>query len=316
MKFFLLCTFKNMFRMNRIRIFVALLILNLMYMSLAAAESKPVPLSNQVVTNDGDMKNVLIWQWLNELTADNAAVVLTTAGELSKISLPRSWRKGQTVGQVMRAAEIFLGRFRVHFEGKTLTLISLTADEMMTNRAYTEISKVRKWDDEKNHDTIRSMLEIYSGVMMTGDTYNSAQTLLSFGVGYSFVFVDTWLAGFFRLECGFGNPQYSQLDFDVQKANMHAGVRWLPFNGWFVSPYLQVGLLYSVYTENGKYWDTSDQDMEDRFWGGLGMAGSIGLRIGSPSSLSLFFEYGMSITYLSYGSIELGELRFGLMVGL
>ena len=284
-----------------------------------SAETAQVPLANRIIAADGDMKNVLIWRWLNELTQDNAAVVLTTTGDLSQISLPRSWRKGQTVGQVIRGAEIFLGRFRVHFEGKTLTLISMTADEMMTNKAYKETARVRDWEEDAGPGSIRSELELYSGLMTTGDTYNSSQTLLAFGAGYSFRLADTWLAGYLRLEGGFGEAEYSQLSFSVAKANLQAGVRWLPFNSWVISPYLQAGLLYSIYAEYGREMlvptETYYQD-DYLLWGGLGLAGSLGLRGNLADGFTVFLEYGRSVTFLSSGSLELGEFRFGLTVGL
>ena len=88
------------------------------------------PLADRILIDDGDFAEVPIWKWANDITGDKAAIVMSKTGELDSFMLHRTWRRGQTVGQAVRAVEDYLGRFRVHFERDTMTFISLSASEL------------------------------------------------------------------------------------------------------------------------------------------------------------------------------------------
>jgi len=117
--------------MKKVLVVIGVCFFGLGVTSLSALTNLQAPLAERILTEDGDLARVPIWVWANSLTGDKAAIVLNQTGELDAFKLHRTWRRGQTVGQAMRSAEDYLGRFRVHFERETLTLISLSAEDAL-----------------------------------------------------------------------------------------------------------------------------------------------------------------------------------------
>ena len=74
-----------------------------------------------VLPADGDRQVVPFSQWLRDLTGNRSGIVYTT-NDWSGFSLPRTWTKGQTVGQALKSARLFTGRFDIHFLDEAVTL--------------------------------------------------------------------------------------------------------------------------------------------------------------------------------------------------
>lgn len=195
----------------------------------------------------------------------------------------------------------------------------MTADEMMTNKAYKGKLPGCVTGRRMRVPARSGQVGYIQGLMTTGDTYNSSQTLLAFRGSCSFRLADTWLAGYLRLEGGFGEAEYSQLSFSVAKANLQTGVRWLPFNSWVISPYLQTGLLYSIYASTGREMlvPTETYYADDYLlWGGLGLAGSLQACGAILRMASQFFWNMEDRSHFCRRARWSWAFRFGLTVGL
>ncbi len=81
-----------------------------------------------VLPADGDRQVVPFSQWLRDLTGNRSGIVYTT-NDWSGFSLPRTWTKGQTVGQALKSARLFTGRFDIHFLDEAITLTPVTDHE-------------------------------------------------------------------------------------------------------------------------------------------------------------------------------------------
>lgn len=281
------------------------------FVSFPSAVGAEKPLADRVIADNGDMKNVLVWQWLNDLTRNNAAVALTSIGDLSQITLPRAWRRGQTVGHVVRSAELFLGRFRVHFEDRTLTLVSLTANEMMKQADYSRTVDIADWDGA-GIDRIRTTLDFSFGSMIPTGSARLRQSMPGAGIGGTVGLAGDWLAVYGRLDAG-GGDQDCAIDgteqtVGVTRFNLVAGVRWLPFNSWLFSPFVQTALLYGVHAESYL--------AEHHTWGGPGFAAGLGVRIGPVGRFFLSLEVGRSILFVPEDTIEFTDVRAGVSYSL
>jgi len=134
--------------MKKVLVVIGVCFFGLGVTSLSALTNLQAPLAERILTEDGDLVRVPIWVWANSLTGDKAAIVLNQTGELDAFKLHRTWRRGQTVGQAMRSAEDYLGRFRVHFERETLTLISLSAEDALKKNG--SVTGYSGWSKEQD----------------------------------------------------------------------------------------------------------------------------------------------------------------------
>ena len=291
-------------RLFPIQIMTLIMLITVPGTSFAAGPVDRTPLVNRLVSEDGDRKNVLLWQWLNDLTGDNAAVVLTQAGDLAKVSLPRMWRKGQTIGQVVRGAELFLGDFKVHFSQRTLTLISMTASEKMNNEDYRKTVFASGWGEG-----LVFSVEAWGGLMQPATVAAEADPFTSFGAGLALGFMPG-LEATLRFESGSGEMVADGKRLEATKLNLLAGLRWRPFADWFVSPYLAGSALFSVYSEKLIVGG------QEKSWSGAGFVAAAGLAVGPVAGFSLMIEYGRSWTFIPSNTLEFGELRAGVSLAL
>lgn len=274
-------------------IIVAVCILGLSATPLPALTNLQAPLAERILTEDGDLARVPIWVWANSLTGDKAAIVLNRTGELDAFKLHRTWRKGQTVGQAMRSAEDYLGRFRVHFERETLTLISLSADEALKKAGNQ--TGYSGWRGLPIEDDISYKIGVTVGI--GGEEFDLSAPILGVEFGLP---LGPNFDGIFRFDyhvSGYEVVAYAEAGADYVNITsaMHfmAGVRLTVAPQSVVAPFLQGGLL--LYSCDG-VWDTqSSSEPVNEFGVGVHLAG--GFRFGSPRGLMLITETGFDIAY-------------------
>lgn len=89
-----------------------------------------LPLEERVLEADGDKAVVPFTQWLQEVSGRQYGIVLHDTA-WNDFSLPRSWKKGQTVRDAVSTAQLFSGRFLVEWSDDAVTLVPVTKREKL-----------------------------------------------------------------------------------------------------------------------------------------------------------------------------------------
>jgi len=100
--------------------------------ALAAANlSAKDALEDRSLSADGDGTLVPILTWARDLTraADGQVSLVVADDDWSGISLPRSWKRGQTIAAALENARLYSRRFRVIFTDEAVTLAPRSADD-------------------------------------------------------------------------------------------------------------------------------------------------------------------------------------------
>lgn len=272
------------------------LLLALALVTPLAALDDGTPLARRVIARDGDMKLVPIWKWFNELTGDNAAVILLSPDDLGRFELHRSWRKGQTVGEVVRDVERHLGRFRVHFEDDSVSLLSLSAEEVI--RLPENKDGYPAWNAYGEASVVRigvfGAIE-YNGGMSGGTCTLEASYVLSPALE-AFLRADFYPMGKYGAS---GTGEASD------PWACYAGCRWTPFPAWSVAPYVQAGLGYNKYAMTDNGGAIGDE-------GGVGFLGAIGLRIGGNPDSAFVTDFAV----IKLSGAQISQFRIGFVFGM
>ena len=288
------------------RIIFSLLVLFVSDCVVSAADNKKSFMMNTIITKDGDMKTVPLWQWLNDLTGKRAAVVLSEPNDLADIRVPRAWKKGQTIGEVVRAAEIFLGRFRVVFLNNTVTLRSLTADELLRRKDYKKAVNYDAW--EANYEEIRTGFWIHGYAPALVSDVNTVNTMFGGGLGVVFRLYRNSLSGVARLEYSYAD----QADYNSESTmrTVMLGLRWNTAYFGSLGLYLQGGLSGSWFSGPGEDLSGTIYD-----WSGLGLRVGGGINWWFTDHLRVFGEISYSALWLRHTSGAMRHTIFRLGVG-
>lgn len=269
------------------------------------------PLADRILTDDGDFAEVPIWKWANDITGDKAAIVLGKTGELDSFMLHRTWRRGQTVGQAVRAVEDYLGRFRVHFERDTMTFISLSAHELQSKT--TGANRYQGWTDDKENSGYSWKIALLGGIADLGDeVFSNPHGIIAggeisaplyeiFDVVFRFEYND--YLGPSLIE---GSP--GTQDFWYSSFFSGLMVRVMPWQNAVVTPYAHLGLSFSV-EDTVTYDGVSDPSASKN---SFGLVAGGGVRVGPPESFMLMLEAG----WRTGGFNTFFQLRAGLMIEL
>ncbi|HPH03857.1 MAG TPA: hypothetical protein PLM00_08475 [Spirochaetota bacterium] len=278
--------------------------------ALSALTNLQAPLAERILSEDGDLARVPIWVWANSLTGDKAAIVLNQTGELDAFKLHRTWRKGQTVGQAMRSAEDYLGRFRVHFERETLTLISLSAeDALKKNGTATGYSG---WATDDDENGLSSKIGMMVGV--GGEEFGLADPVI--GVEFGLPLGKNFDA-LFRFDYHFDGYEtvYDEYANDTimysSATHFMAGVRFTIGPQAVVAMFFQAGLLMYSCDGEGATGGAISYEPFSETGAGFHLAG--GFRLGSPRGLMLTTEFGFDT---AVDGMLYGQFRGGLMFWL
>jgi len=272
------------------------------------------PLADRILIDDGDFAEVPIWKWANDITGDKAAIVMSKTGELDSFMLHRTWRRGQTVGQAVRAVEDYLGRFRVHFERDTMTFISLSASELQKKTPGE--SGYQGWAADEEDSGLSWKIAFLAGAMGLGsEDIFSGPPGLSVG-GEISAPVSEIFDVVFRFEYNeYDGPSLiegSSETTDYAYSAIFSGVmfRVIPWQKAIVTPYAHVGISFTVDNIEIYYNDGSGDDHIDTSSFGLIFGG--GLRLGPPESFMIMLEAGWRT-----GEFEtFFQLRAGLAIEL
>ena len=272
----------------------------------ASAADKKNFLINRVLTTNGDMKTVALWRWLNDLTGNRAAVVLSEPNDLADIRVPRAWKKGQTIGEVVRAAEVFLGRFRVVFQENAVTLRSLTADELLRRKDYKKAVNYDRW--EADYEVMRTGFWIHGYAPALVSDVSTVNTMFGGGLGVVFRLYRNSLSGIARLEYSFADqPDYSS---ESTMRTLFAGLRWNAAYFGSFGLYLQGGLSGSWFSGPGEDLSGTVYD-----WSGLGLRAGGGINWWFTEHLRAFAEVSYSATWLRHTSDAMRHTVFRLGFG-
>lgn len=246
------------------------------------------PLMKRVLKADGDLERVPLWQWFRELTGENAAFVLDGEEDLADLRVHRTWRKGQTVGQVVYALERHLGRFRVHFERNAVSLVSTETRAAMLrpeNRAaYATWVRLGEPSDWRLAPSL--MLEFGTGGTQGG----------CFGLEVSYALARTFDA-LVRIDSyfAFRNLTIDGIEYQFDglptvTAGIAPAIRWIPLPDWTIAPYLQAGIVYNVLS-GGTGIDSSAPAVDKS---GFGLTGAVGARLGRDPDACFLVDLGLA----------------------
>jgi len=262
------------------------------------------PLADRILTDDGDFAEVPIWKWANDITGDKAAIVLSKTGELDSFMLHRTWRRGQTVGQAVRAVEDYLGRFRVHFERETMTFISLSASELQMKTSGG--SGYQGWVADEEDSGLSWKIAVFFGLTSTGvDGVADSKGFLAGGE------VAAPLTSILDILIQFdynGHDAPDEVDvgyYSVTSLVPGLLARLIPWQQAILTPYAQAGFGLSLKSMELTDGNTADDSSLCLLFGG-------GIRLGPPESFMIMLEAGLRVEdYATYF-----QLRGGLAIEL
>ncbi|HPH03856.1 MAG TPA: hypothetical protein PK297_12960 [Spirochaetota bacterium] len=252
------------------------------------------PLADRILMDDGDFAEVPIWKWANDITGDKAAIVMSKTGELDSFILHRTWRRGQTVGQAVRAVEDYLGRFRVHFERDTMTFVSLSANELQ--KKTLGASGYQGSSDESVDDGLSWKIAVFGGIV--GDEsgeFGSSPGILIGGEVAAPIFGMFDLVVRIEFQDFFGDEllDLGMVVYYYKAVAPQVLFRFLPWQDAIVTPYIHAGFAYNIQAVDvDEYATPAGFPLESSVGNSLGFVFGGGLRIGPPESFMLMFELG------------------------
>jgi len=277
--------------MKKVLVVIGVCFFGLGVTSLSALTNLQAPLAERILTEDGDLVRVPIWVWANSLTGDKAAIVLNQTGELDAFKLHRTWRRGQTVGQAMRSAEDYLGRFRVHFERETLTLISLSAEDALKKNG--SVTGYSGWSKEQDAVTGPYWkIGIGGGASLDADPFTAIDVFAPLTRGLDVVLRSDIYIDYVQWS-EFDNYYYYEGNFGLS-----LGVRATANHSGVFSPFIQAGI--SLFSSGSGQMDNLTQSYTLPSEKTFGIMASGGIRVGSLKGLMLSAEVAIMPRHQGY----------------